>query len=102
MQRWSIARGIDWRAWDSEFVVRSHGTGSTYLVAALAGATLEAMHQDASYLGEIAAHVFAASMPLSTATVALMASFAEANADAENQSVVLVDLEAFGLVRVEV
>lgn len=83
-------------------MVHSHGTGSTYLVAAPVGATLETMHQGTSYFGEIAAHVFAASMPLSAATVALVPTFAEANADVENQSVVLVDLEAFGLVRVEV
>ena len=83
-------------------MVRSHGTGSTYLVSAPVGATLDAMHQGASYLGEIAAHVFATSMPLSAATAALVASFAEANADAENQSVVRVDFEALGLVRAEI
>ena len=66
------------------------------------------MHQGASYLGEIAAHEFARSMPLSAAIAALMATLAEANtgadadADAKHQSAVLVDLEALGQVRAEI
>jgi hypothetical protein len=99
--RWFVHGRLDWREWDGEFVVRHDETAATYLLSALAGDTLEAMHEGASCLDEIAALVFQDSAPSNGATAALAAAFADPAEGEQRLLVVLAELERLGLARRE-
>jgi hypothetical protein len=99
--RWSLRGPMDWREWDHEFVVRAGDTGATYLLSALAGEALMALRDGARYLDEIAAQVLHDSTPLSPATAALVATFADPGDDAKVLLAVLTELESLGLARAE-
>lgn len=99
--RWSVPVRVDWREWDQEFVVRVDDTGRTYLLAPMAGQTLKAMREGATYVDEIARCVFAQQLPWGVASAALAATFAESAADTEQVLAVLRELESLGLARVD-
>jgi hypothetical protein len=99
--RWSLQGRFDWHEWDGEFVVRSDRTAATYLLSAPAGETLKAMQGGATFLDEIASHVFRDTAPPSAAMAALVAAFAESVDDAQSLLTVLKELEALGLARVD-
>lgn len=99
--RWSLPGRLDWREWDGEFVVWAEHTAATYLLSALAGETLKALHGGATYLDEIASRVFRDSAPQSAATAALVATFAHSCDDTQNLMAVLAELEALGLTRAD-
>lgn len=97
--RWELPAHVDLREWDDEFVVRVDASGATYLLSALAGETLKAMKAGAVYAEDIAARVFAGAVPPSAATSALIAKFAERDADALQVDRVLDELESLGIAR---
>jgi hypothetical protein len=99
--RWSIPGHLDWREWDQEFVVRVDDTATTHLLPAMAGQTLRAIRDGATYVDEIARHVFAQRRPLGAASAKLAATFAEPVADTQQVLTVLTELEALGLARVD-
>ena len=99
--RWSVPGQVDLREWDGEFVVRVDSSAQTYLLSALAGEALKAMHGGAAYVDEIAARVFSGCEPDNPTTAALMATFAHSAADSKGLLAVLSELEALGLVRAD-
>ena len=98
--RWSLQGGVDWHEWDDEVVVRLNPGGGTFLLSALAGYIVIALHDGATYAEEIAARVFeGAHTKSASATAALAARF---SADApETQDVLdtLAKLQTIGIVR---
>jgi hypothetical protein len=99
--RWRLPAQVDLKEWDDEFVVRVGSSGATYLLSALAGATLQAMQAGAVYADDIAARVFAGAAPPSAATRALAAQFADRDADAEQVLNVLGEFESLGIARAD-
>ena len=99
--RWSVPGLIDWREWDAEMVVRLDSTAQTFLLSALAGEVLKAIHSGAGYVDEIAARVFSDCVPPSAATAELVATFADTASDIQSLLAVLTELEALGLARAE-
>jgi hypothetical protein len=99
--RWFVRGRLDWREWDGEFVVRHDETAATYLLSALAGDALKAMHDGASCLDEIATSVFRDSAPSNGAAAALKAAFADPAEGEQRLLVVLTELERLGLARLE-
>jgi len=99
--RWFLRGHLDWREWDDEFVVRHDETAATYLLTALAGETLKALRDGASYPDEIASRVFKDSVSPSSATAALVGTFADPAEEARRLLVILAELEQLGLARLE-
>jgi hypothetical protein len=101
LARWALNGRLDLREWDGEAVVRSDVTGATFIVSALAGSTLKALHRGASYLDEIAAIADSAGEPRSNATASLAAAFTLPGTPAGEVLAVLRQLEGLGLIRAE-
>jgi hypothetical protein len=98
--RWSLRGGIDWREWDDEVVVRLEQSGGTYLLSALAGYVLIALHEGASYVDEIAARIFGADAVASpSVTASLAARFSSQAPEAQRVQETLTQLQAIGIVR---
>jgi hypothetical protein len=82
-------------------VVRAEGTGATCLLSAVAGETLKALQQGATYVDEIAARVFADDALQSMATAALVATFAESAPATKDLLAILTELETQGLAQAD-
>lgn len=99
--RWTMRGRFDWREWDGEFVVRADDTAATCLLSTLAGEIIKAMRDGAVYVDEIATRVNMALAPTSAATAALVATFTQAGSRSHDVLAALHELEAIGLVQVE-
>lgn len=100
-KRWSLPVHVDWREWDGEYVVRSQSSGATYLLSALAGEILRALHSGAASVDEVAARVLINVVPPHAATEALAVQFAGGRADTPSIYAVLAELESLGLAQAE-
>jgi hypothetical protein len=101
LARWSLNGRFDLREWDGEVVVRGEMSGATFIVSALAGSTLKALHRGAFYLDEVAALASSEVQNRSDMTASLAAAFALPGAPAREVLAVLRELEGLGLVRAE-
>jgi hypothetical protein len=101
LARWTLNGRLDLRQWDGEVVVRGDATGATYIVSALAGSTLKALHRGAFYLDEIAALASCEAHNRSDMTASLAATFTLPGTPAGEVLAVLRQLEGLGLVRAE-
>ena len=99
--RWSLQGRLDSREWGGEFVVRLDDTGATYLLSTVAGETIKALRDGAVYVDEIASRVYSDSAPPSAATAALVSAFSAAGGHSHDLLKVLFELQAIGLVRVD-
>ena len=100
LARWLLVGPLDWREWDGEFVVRVDGSGTTCILSALAGETIKALRNGATYVEDIAAQVFAdADEQPHAATAALMTRFSGHQQDTQRVLDTLTGLAEAGIVR---
>lgn len=100
-RRWSLTAPLELREWEGEFVVWAAGTGTTYLLSTLAGNTIKYLRDGPAAAADIVERMNKRQESTSRATAGLIAKFARSGGQTHVLLVVLDELEALGLVEVQ-